>query len=321
LANTFIGRNKIKDRGGDHKSNEFKIKSPTSGFDSKSAQQTAKLLGIGKGKVEDAYTVLDDEQARKAVKEGKSVHAAAKESRERKKETRVIVFNETNDNIEWAKWTWNPVTGCEHGCPYCYARDIANRFYPHGFEPHFYPERLVAPQNTKIPNGRKDEPGINNVFLVSMGDLLGKWVPENWIFEILESVEKSPEWNFLILTKNPQRYLEFTWPDNCWLGATADNQQRMNIALEVFSMLDHPIKFLSCEPLMEKITLFTSTKNIVKIPIHWIIIGGRSKSTGMNEGQPKWEWVESLLDEARSLDIKVYFKPNLTIRPKEYPNA
>jgi protein gp37 len=25
------------------------------------------------------------------------------------------VFNFTNDNIEWAKWTWNPVTGCKFG--------------------------------------------------------------------------------------------------------------------------------------------------------------------------------------------------------------
>lgn len=30
--------------------------------------------------------------------------------------------------IDWAEATWNPVTGCLHGCPYCYARRIANRF-------------------------------------------------------------------------------------------------------------------------------------------------------------------------------------------------
>ena len=30
--------------------------------------------------------------------------------------------------IEWADATWNPVTGCLHGCPYCYARSIAQRF-------------------------------------------------------------------------------------------------------------------------------------------------------------------------------------------------
>lgn len=29
--------------------------------------------------------------------------------------------------IEWADSTWNPVTGCLHGCEYCYARRIAER--------------------------------------------------------------------------------------------------------------------------------------------------------------------------------------------------
>ena len=31
-------------------------------------------------------------------------------------------------NIEWCDSTWNPVTGCKHGCEYCYARRIAARF-------------------------------------------------------------------------------------------------------------------------------------------------------------------------------------------------
>lgn len=33
--------------------------------------------------------------------------------------------------IEWCSHTWNPVTGCFHGCPYCYARGIARRFGGH----------------------------------------------------------------------------------------------------------------------------------------------------------------------------------------------
>ena len=36
--------------------------------------------------------------------------------------------------IEWATHTWNPVTGCNHGCPYCYARSIARRFAPKATE-------------------------------------------------------------------------------------------------------------------------------------------------------------------------------------------
>jgi len=30
--------------------------------------------------------------------------------------------------IDWCDSTWNPVTGCLHGCEYCYARKIAQRF-------------------------------------------------------------------------------------------------------------------------------------------------------------------------------------------------
>jgi protein gp37 len=30
--------------------------------------------------------------------------------------------------INWCDSTWNPVTGCLHGCEYCYARGIAKRF-------------------------------------------------------------------------------------------------------------------------------------------------------------------------------------------------
>ena len=36
------------------------------------------------------------------------------------------VFNkQESKDIEWAQWSWNPVTGCLHSCSYCYARDIA----------------------------------------------------------------------------------------------------------------------------------------------------------------------------------------------------
>ena len=30
--------------------------------------------------------------------------------------------------IEWCDSTWNPVTGCYHGYPYCYARRMVERF-------------------------------------------------------------------------------------------------------------------------------------------------------------------------------------------------
>ena len=37
-------------------------------------------------------------------------------------------------DIEWCSHTWNPVTGCKHGCEYCYARRMVSRFGPHPCE-------------------------------------------------------------------------------------------------------------------------------------------------------------------------------------------
>jgi protein gp37 len=227
-------------------------------------------------------------------------------------------FNRTNDNIEWASWSWNPVTGCKNDCLYCYARDIANRFFPEKFEPTFHSDRLSAPSETRVPKTADTNVGDKNVFVCSMADLFGAWVPKEWIDAVLEEVKKNPQWNFLFLTKNPKRYLEFEFPKNSWLGVTVNRQSMVKDAEETFEVLNDSyrmptVSFVSCEPLLEDveftyISLFS-----------WLIIGGGSKSTRTPETQPKWEWVASLLNQAYSCGCKVYFKPNLKVRPREYP--
>jgi len=119
------------------------------------------------------------------------------------------VFNRTNEMVDWASWTWNPVTGCWHGCNYCYAREIANDkrmvdAYPKQFEPVFHESRLDAPANTPHPKVI-ERPEDRNVFVCSMADLFGKWVPDDWTFQVLDRVQKHSEWNFLFLSKFPQR--------------------------------------------------------------------------------------------------------------------
>ena len=222
-------------------------------------------------------------------------------------------FTLTNDNIEWARWTWNPVVGCRFDCKYCYAHDIGMRF-KHSFEPTFIRERLQAPYNTVIPKSRRDELGIKHVFVCSMGELFGDWIPSDQIQAILDVCSNTPQWTYIFLTKNPKRYSEFSFPKNAWVGATIDTQNRVEASYQGLMECDARVRFLSCEPLKGPIELPND------MPVNWIIIGGQRRSTREPAGQPEWLWVKNLMKQAWELGAKVYWKPNLTVRPKEYPD-
>jgi protein gp37/ParB-like chromosome segregation protein Spo0J len=203
----------------------------------------------------------------------------------------------------------------------CYARNLTKRFpdnFPYGFEPHFWEERLGAPKNSPLP--KSEAIGDRNVFVCSMADLFGEWVPQEWIDKILDKVKENPQWNFLFLTKNPKRLINQNWPENCWVGTTADTQKRFENAIINLEELDKsenrpPVIFISFEPLLEEIFLDKYDLSCVE----WIIIGGQSSAGDSPEFQPEWKWVEKILIKARENNCDVYFKPNLKSRPKEYP--
>ena len=227
-------------------------------------------------------------------------------------------FNPTNENIDWAKWSWNPMTGCTHNCPYCYARPMSKRFpdrFPRGFKPHFRPERLKAPQNTTIPKSRENEPGIHNVFVCSMGDLFCEDAEQKWISDVLAEVRAAPQWNFIFLTKNPKRLVDIEWPDNAWVGTTVDRQKRVSAAVAAFKKIKAKVKFLSCEPFLTELKFPTLEC------FNWVIIGAQSSHGDCQEVQPKPEWVQSLMNQAWDAGKKVYLKPNLRAAVKDYPTG
>jgi len=222
-----------------------------------------------------------------------------------------------NASIEWAQWSWNPITGCLHPCPYCYAKDIAKRFYPQGFEPSIYPERMAMPGNTKVPDSADHDIAFKNVFTCSMADLFGRWVPDEWIKEVFRQVRANQQWNFLFLTKFPKRMVEFDYPDNAWLGTTVDCQDRVKSAEDAFENVSSGTKWISVEPLLEPLT-FTRLDLF-----DWLVIGGASKSSGTPEWVPPLEWIIDLHNQAREAGCKIYYKENTKLpdelRMKEYP--
>lgn len=229
-------------------------------------------------------------------------------------------FNKTNNNIGWAQYSFNPVTGClgpggdgKH-CSYCYAKKRADRFHQ-GFKPTFHSERLEAPQNTPVPKS-----GNTRVFVCSMGELFGPWIPDEWICQVFDVVHANPQWTFLFLTKFPKRLTTLDFPGNAWIGVTIDRQERVPGTVDAllrfrkYRQLKTNRLFLSCEPLLEKIDI----PALGWLIIDWLIVGALSK--GKKKVQPDPAWVEILLSQAREYDVSVWFKDNLIFRPQETPN-
>lgn len=224
-------------------------------------------------------------------------------------------FNETTgEGISWAAWSWNPVTGCLHGCDYCYARAIAHRFtdgFPVGFTPLFHHERLDAPANTSIPAVHRGDPAYKRVFVCSMADLYGRWVPDEWIEQVHASMLASPWWEYLLLTKFPARYVGLDLPANAWVGTSVDEQKRVRIAEDAFRKIDGvKVKWLSLEPLREPLE-FTDLSMF-----DWVVIGAQTE-TRQPDGvvgsfAPPYDWVQRITEQAREAGCKVHHKPNLS---------
>jgi protein gp37 len=224
---------------------------------------------------------------------------------------------QTGTDIEWAMWSENPITGCEHNCPYCYAREIATsarmaRIYRYGFMPTLHPRRLLAARNMRVPSEAATDARYRNVFLGSMSDMFGRWVPEEWIEAVLRMIAEAPEWNFLCLTKFPKRMAEFEIPANAWMGTSVDKQKRVAAAEAAFANVRAGVRWLSCEPLLEPLHFAHLDR------FDWIVIGGASSSRQPDgkttpDWQPPFEWVADLVRQAREAGLKIYMKTNLGI--------
>ena len=206
------------------------------------------------------------------------------------------------NGINWTDATWNPVTGCLHDCPYCYARAFAHRLH-RSFEPAYHPERLSEPLARKVPT---------KIFVGSNADLFGDWVPAKWVRDVLDIVRRCPQHTFQFLTKAPHNLVKYNpWPDNCWVGATATDQAMMDNAVFCLSLVRAPVRFVSAEPLLGPIRADLS-------PLDWVIIGAK---TGKRPQQPRPQWVADLVSDARTGGAAVWYKDNLTADPRinEWP--
>ena len=163
--------------------------------------------------------------------------------------------------IEWTDFSWNPVTGCKTGCPFCYARKLSHRF-GRSFEPEFHPERLNQPAKIKTPTV---------IFVCSMGELFGDWISDSWREQVFDVIRQNPQHTFQLLTKSPDNlYKANPWPVNAWAGASAINAPMAQRAIDGLSRTDAKVKFISAEPLQGDLDI----QNF-KV-LDWMIIGAQT---------------------------------------------
>jgi DNA repair photolyase len=198
--------------------------------------------------------------------------------------------------------TWNPLGGeCLHHCSYCWARKLAER---NMFKKYRGKPRIVEHE---LKRAFKES---DFVFVCDMNDLFGHWVPAKIIDAILLCIRKSPA-TFLLLTKNPARYAEFKIPENCVCGATIESDigyelsgPPENARLEAMTLLQHPRKMISIEPIMRFSPNFI--RRILSIQPEFVAVGYDNYHNGLTE--PPLELTEMLIHGLEAYGIKVYRK-------------
>jgi protein gp37 len=295
----------------------------------KVSPELAESVLQGRVKLQDAHA-----QVKPIIAAAKAEEKANKPDPEPKSKARIItvdgriteidkpdkpVFNSTNDSVSWASWTWNPVTGCNHGCKFCYAREIANSdrmaaVYPFQFAPAYHDYRLTAPANTK--RQKSDHAPDGRVFVCSMADLFGKWVPDQWIKSVFDAAIASPEWEYLFLTKWPKRYSMLAALPKAWFGASIIKQgdvDRVTRDMTSFEVHSGIVRWISLEPMLQPIKFDD---------LSWcdLVVIGAQTSTRQPEGfvpafSPKFEWVADVVAQCIEQGVPYYLKPNLLTAP------
>jgi len=210
----------------------------------------------------------------------------------------------TTSKIEWTEQTWNPTTGCtkiSSGCKNCYAETMAIRLqamgahgYENGFNLSILPERLSQPLKRKKPTV---------YFVNSMSDLFHKSVSFNFLDQVFEVIEETPQHSYQILTKRASRMRDYfinrDVPKNAWLGVSVENKKHGLPRIDSLREIKALIRFLSIEPLLEDLG------EINLKDIHWVIVGGESgsKARPMNKS-----WVIDIKIQCKRHDVAFFFK-------------
>lgn len=237
--------------------------------------------------------------------------------------------------IEWTQKTWNPIRGCSvvsEGCRNCYAMNFATRFaktgetyedlaYRNTSGAHWTGKVMFVADHLRDPiSWRKPQ----MVFVNSMSDLFHESIPDEWIdriFGVMGDCSELREHVFQVLTKRPQRMLEYmntrsrkAWnaprmnrssfpPNNIWLGVSVEDQKTADERIPLLMETPAAVRWVSAEPLLGQIDL--ESVPTMEGSIDWVVVGGES-GPGARPMHP--DWARSLRNQCVAADVPFFFK-------------
>lgn len=178
------------------------------------------------------------------------------------------------------------------------------------------------------------------VFCASLADVFDNEVPTKWRADLFNLIEKTPNIDWLILTKRignaPSMIMNalqgmfirsnqeppiWPWP-NVWLGITVCNQAEADRDIPKLLQVPAAVRFLSMEPLLGAVDLtgeylkaklgrypFNSLPDehrtkLIQL-LDWVIVGGES---GHNARPMHPDWVRGLRDQCKAAGVPFHFK-------------
>ena len=255
-----------------------------------------------------------------------------------------------NSKIEWTDHTFNPWRGCTKvspGCLNCYAETLSKRNpavlgqWGSGkprvlasdsmwSQPLKWNREAAAKRHETEWSSDDNPRGLRppRVFCASLADWLDDEVPVVWLARLLVLIMRTPELDWLLLTKRPQNFrgrmnaalkcvLKATggepcneadfidgWvnkgdaiPKNIWIGTTVEDQQRANERIPHLLKIPAKIRFLSCEPMLAHVDLESvplgETCDCCHTPVHLHALTGFTGCHGDCDGPTmgKIHWV------------------------------
>lgn len=254
--------------------------------------------------------------------------------------------------IAWTHHTFNPWIGCtkiDQECKNCYAEAYDRAFGGGGHWGPGAPRRVTSAANWREPHKWNRAAAAagerRRAFCASLADVFDAEAPAGMREQLWALIRQTPNLDWLILTKRPERIRECLPDDwgrgypNVWLGTSVGYTGSYD-RIDELCKVPAVVRFLSCEPLLEEIDLspyldltaaeeaeawrrsedapFTPADRRDAFPkIDWVIVGGES---GAGSRPCVIDWIRLVVAQCLTAGVPVFVK-QLGERPAMYEEA